>query len=91
MSHTAKLKLDLNAVGRGTVTLDGVDISNCVTCIEFKASAGDPTEVRLTIFADIDAEVTANLESIALAKSEPEAQTVTTADGRVLKVRQGAR
>jgi hypothetical protein len=90
MSGTAKLKLDLNAVGRGMVSLDGVDISNCVTCIEFKASAQAPTEVRLTIFADVEADVTANLEKIALFKQEPEVATVRTADGRTLRIPAGA-
>lgn len=91
MLGIAKLKMDLNAAGRGTVKIDDFDIGHCVTAIEFKSSVDSLTQVKLTIFADVDAEIFAKLENIALAKNEPEALTVSTADGRVLKVRHGAK
>lgn len=87
ISQSAKLKLSVNEMGQGSILLNDIDLGFCLSSIEFKATGGELTQIKLTIMAELDAEVTADLEKIALYKDEPAARTVTTADGRVLKVR----
>ncbi len=91
MTEFAKLKIDVDVLGRGTVTLDGIDISNCVHSIMFKAEPGQLSLVTLAIHADFEADLLAAVDRIPVARSqEPVPQTVTTADGRTLTVRHRA-
>lgn len=87
----AKLILSLDEAGRGSASLDGIDLSPYVTAVEFSASANSLTQIKLTLAAHVDAEVTAKLDQIALAKPSAEQQQsgdfVTTADGRRIHVR----
>lgn len=90
MADVAKLKIELDAAASGKVWLNGVDISDSLTSIAFRAGGGGLTEVTLTIHAAVDANIEARLDQIALKKLKPEVRTVRTADGRVLPVRSRA-
>jgi hypothetical protein len=46
-----KLELDLNAIGRGTVKLNGQDVGDVVKGVTFHSEAGLLTEVILTLSA----------------------------------------
>lgn len=87
MTDVAKLKVELDAASSGKVWLDGVEISHCLNAISFKAGGGGLTEITLTILADVEADIEARLDQIALKKLKPEVRTVRTADGRELPVR----
>lgn len=71
MPDAAKLKLSLDAGGFGQVSLNGMDIGNFTTAIEFRCSADKPNEVKLTIAAEVDAEVMVALNNLALAQDGP--------------------
>lgn len=91
-AKTVKLKLDLDATGRGSLFLDEKDIGHCVTAIEFKAGTSDLTEIKITIHAELDASIEAYLDQIALRKDEPKKPEgiIRSADGRELKIRNRA-
>lgn len=56
----AKVKIRVDLMGRGTVEVDGHDISDRVTAIEATAAFGELTRVKLTLNVtelDFEAEV----------------------------------
>jgi hypothetical protein len=55
-----KLGFDLDALGYGTIMLDGVDVSANLTKLELVAEVGTPTRIKLSLGGvDIDAEAEA--------------------------------
>lgn len=88
MSGSATLKLSVSEAGVGSVSLNGMDIGHLTTAIEFKCKKGSLTEIKLTILAELDAEVSARLDQIALAKEADVApRKIVTADGQTKVVR----
>lgn len=88
MADAAKLKLSLDSGGFGQVSLNGMDIGNFTSAIEFRCSADRPNEVKLTIVAEVEAEVMVALNKLALATESPAPQ-VNARQGFVpLKARQ---
>lgn len=51
-----KIKLVINESGLGNVWLNGKEVEN-VTKVTFQCQAGEPTEVVLYVFAEVDAEI----------------------------------
>ena len=64
-----KLKLKISETGFGTVELDGRPI-DWVKGVSFKSSAGELSEVTLTILADVDIEADVELEKLMIEKQE---------------------
>lgn len=65
-----KLQIKLDGAGRGSVTLDGTDLSTSVRAVELRAEAGEPAfvtlelaldEIDVTRLASAEAEVLVNL------------------------------
>jgi hypothetical protein len=85
--QSAKLKIAINESGQGSLMLDGVEISSAVSAVEFCSKGGSLTTVKITLQAEVDAEIAAHVDQIALAKIEEPGEFVRTADGRKLPVR----
>lgn len=45
----SRVEIDVTATGRGTVKVNGIDLSNIVTELSLSARAGELTEVHLVI------------------------------------------
>lgn len=83
----AKLKLSLSELGTGSISLNGIDLSDYVTAIEFECKCGSETKVKLTIITDVDADVSARLDRIGIVKTG-EPKGVRLLDGRTITPRQ---
>jgi len=68
---TNKLTLRLNEGGAGSVTLNGLDIGGCVTRLEYKAAGGELAEIKITILAELDADLEAAIDATTVVKSAP--------------------
>lgn len=80
-----RVRLDLNAMGIGTIQVDGVDLSSRVMKAEIVAEAGHPTIVRLdlvqpTIAAELGVEVGG-----VVVNQVPEFDPINEVDGHYLK------
>ena len=53
MKEAAKFSVDVDYAGRGTIMLDGRDISSYVRKIEIASAVGEPTTVTVT-FINVD-------------------------------------
>lgn len=71
MADVGKLKLSLNACGIGSMELDGFDLSNYASCIEYKAEAGEIAKVIITLaLVDVEAQVEILPEALKVAIKE---------------------
>lgn len=71
-----KVIANIAASGRGTLTLDGVDVSKHLRAARFEMEAGRPTVVTLTLFADV--EVVADTEHLIRVSAEDVAPRLVT-------------
>lgn len=51
---SAKVHLDVNEVGQGTIMIDGQDMSSVVRSVELKARAGEKTSVTFEVIPVVD-------------------------------------
>jgi hypothetical protein len=65
-----KITIQLDQVGRGKCFIDGNDISNIVSSIEFHAKVGDLTDIRLTLTAEVEIEAQASLSGHVLSDDD---------------------
>lgn len=63
-----KVKISVNAVGRGSVQLDGMNIA--ASEINLNVTAKGLTEVTMKFIASVDAEVDVMLDKLILEKQE---------------------
>ncbi len=61
-----KLKISLDQVSKGKVTLDDFDISSSLYEISFKAAAGELLDVTLRLLCEVDADIDARLDKIEM-------------------------
>lgn len=91
----AKLILNIDEGGHGSIKLDGMDLGQYVSAVEIHASSDGLTKVGLTLVVGVEGEIVASLEQIALAKpaqqipppASQEPDFVQLADGRRIPVR----
>lgn len=85
MTDIAKVRVRVDATGHGAVFVNDMELP-CIA-ISFGAEVGELTQVQLTIVADMNAEIEAALDKIALAKVKPDSGRPRSVDGRELRVR----
>lgn len=74
------IKVSVDPCGIGEVTLNGVKLDG-LTGVSIKTKAGEPNEISLSFFGDLEIETQVNLEKAGISRE----QIVRMNDGRILK------